>query len=204
MAESSEDRVARRLREGLDHYGYGESDAAIIAWREVLELDPQNAEACDYLESADGRSVPRESVAPEPPPAARRPSGRRDRVDESLEAARDHIASNDFEGALALLSAVAESDRLRLDLEGVVDLLRARLLAGYRERIGELNVCPALSQQVDDFGGLNLPKSAGFLISLLDGNTSVTDLVSLSGMDAFEALSTLAGLVDAGVVELPA
>ena len=86
----------------------------------------------------------------------------------------------------------------------IIDLLRARLLASYRERIGELDVCPSLSRQVDDFSGLNLPKSAGFLISLLDGNTSVTDLVSLSGMDAFEALSTLAGLLDAGVVELPA
>ena len=46
----------------------------------------------------------------------------------------------------------------------------------------------------------NLPSDAGFLLSLVDGSTSVADLVSLSGMDAFEALRTFRGLLETGIV----
>jgi hypothetical protein len=50
----------------------------------------------------------------------------------------------------------------------------------------------------------NLPAQAGFMLSLIDGDTSVGDIVSLSGMDSFEALRVLNGLVDAGIVSLGA
>ena len=42
------------------------------------------------------------------------------------------------------------------------------------------------------------------MISLIDGTTRVADLISLSGMDAFEALRILGNLLDADIVELRA
>ena len=39
---------------------------------------------------------------------------------------------------------------------------------------------------------------------MIDGNTSVDDLVALAGMEPFEALHMLAKLMDAGIVEVEA
>ena len=47
----------------------------------------------------------------------------------------------------------------------------------------------------------NLPATAGFVLSQVDGATSVTDLVSLSGLDEFDTLRILSHLLDAGIVE---
>ena len=52
--------------------------------------------------------------------------------------------------------------------------------------------------------GFNLPANAGFLLSMIDGNTSVSDLVTLTGMDPFDALQIFHRLMDAGIVEVAA
>jgi hypothetical protein len=48
----------------------------------------------------------------------------------------------------------------------------------------------------------DLPPSAGFVLSMIDGNTAVEDLVPLTGMDPFDALATLGRLQDAGIIEV--
>ena len=50
----------------------------------------------------------------------------------------------------------------------------------------------------------NLSANAGFLLSRLDGSTSVDELVSLSGMDAFETLRILNRLIDAEIIGVAA
>ena len=52
MAESREEAVARLLREGLNFYGMGKVAQALRCWRQVLALDPGNAEAQDYVQTA--------------------------------------------------------------------------------------------------------------------------------------------------------
>ena len=48
----------------------------------------------------------------------------------------------------------------------------------------------------------NLPKDAGFLLSLMDGVTSLDNLMTVSGMDSFEALRTTKNLIDIGIVRM--
>ena len=45
------EQIATLLREGLHDYGEGQVDAAVRAWARVLELDPGNADARDYIDS---------------------------------------------------------------------------------------------------------------------------------------------------------
>ncbi len=42
----------------------------------------------------------------------------------------------------------------------------------------------------------------GFMLSLVDGKTSIDELIALSGKDAFEALRILNERVAAGIAEL--
>jgi hypothetical protein len=45
----------------------------------------------------------------------------------------------------------------------------------------------------------NLPADAGFLLSLVDGQTTVQEIVSISGMDAFDAFQILKSLLEANI-----
>jgi hypothetical protein len=82
------------------------------------------------------------------------------------------------------------------------ELLRARLFQRYRAELGDLSQVPRLVQgAAADLRSRNLPPSAGFLLSMIDGRTPLGDLVSVSGMDRFEALRSLYRMKEAGIVE---
>jgi len=193
MLEGKRERIARLLREGLDHYGEGRSSEAARAWNEVLYLDPAHAEARDYLATlgSEARPAPRPAAAP----AAGRAGGG-DLAEDALRLMRE----GNLEAALELLEAASRRDTGRMDLQGYLEMLKSRLHERYRERVGGPASVPRLLMRPDEVLRFNLPATAGFLLSLVDGQTSVEDLVSLSGLDAFEALRVLAGLLDAGII----
>lgn len=51
-SDPAPDEVPHLLAQGLAHYGRGESDKAVSCWLSVLRLDPEHAEAMDYLDAA--------------------------------------------------------------------------------------------------------------------------------------------------------
>ena len=186
--------IARLLAEGLDHYGDDAIGKAIQAWRKVLELDRKNAEALDYIQTADRRE---QSRLP---------------LEEQLSDTERHLVheagvlmdKGDWEGALDLMRSVGEAQPTALEFQGTLELVRARLLRQYTERVGSLEQVPSMRGSADDLQSFNRPSDAGFMISLIDGTTRLADLVSLSGMDAFEALRIVGHLLDAEILELHA
>jgi hypothetical protein len=97
----------------------------------------------------------------------------------------------------------ASLDPSRIELEGYVDLVRSRLVKVYRERIGPGKGIPRVMVPASQITRYNLPAEAGFLLSLTDGSICFDELLSVSGMAPFEALRTLAGLVEACIVGVP-
>ena len=83
----------------------------------------------------------------------------------------------------------------------MVELLRAKLFRRYREELHGLAQVPRMVEGVGDLQGRNLPPSAGFLLSMVDGLTPLADLVSVSGMDRFEALRSIYRMHEAGILE---
>lgn len=192
MSDSEEDEISQLLREGLDHYGYGSISEAILAWNRVLSIDPDNADARDYIRSADRRTKPR----PEKSTNAQQV------LDGMVVEARRLMGTGDFEAALDLLRSVVETDEFNLELEATVELVRSYLYKVYLESVGDLAVIPSLSEKSADITKFNLPPDAGFLLSMIDGATSIESLISLSGMDAFEALRIVKGLMEGGLVRI--
>lgn len=192
MAESREDRIKRLLSEGLDLYGLGEISASIVTWEKVLELEPSNAESLDYIRTADRRKNPR-------PPKKENMAGA---VAALLQEAQALMRQDDFAAALDLLRSASGPGFGGIEFEANLDLARSRLYALYAERIGDLSRIPNVESSPGSLKQFNLPPDAGFMLSMVDGTTSVADLISLSGMDAFEALHTLSGLMEAGIVEM--
>ena len=179
------------LRKGLDHYGVGEVAQAILVWEEVLTLDGDNEQARDYIDNADRR---KKRTSPEGDAPAGSFHG-------LVSQGQSLVAENDLAGALQLFARAEDADFAALELGATVDLVRSRLLREYRDEIGGRDAVPVLSANVEALKQINLPADAGFMLSLVDGATSLEDLVSLSGMDKFEAIRILRQLSAAGVLE---
>jgi len=189
MPETKQQKIERLLGEGLDLYGMDEISKAIVAWKEVLALDPENVEAADYIKTADRRKHPRPEQTDKTAAA----------VAAVVLEARSLIESQELEGAHDMLKSAAEADLSNLELELLVDLVRGRLFALYCDEI-DLDAAPKRSAESASLKGYNLPANAGFFLSLVDGRTPVADLLALSGMDRFEALRLLRGLLESGLV----
>jgi tetratricopeptide (TPR) repeat protein len=186
MSESIEERIARLLAEGLELFGEDRVEQAAIRWREVLSLDPGQREARDYLESA-GFAAPSEA------PGAARALGAQ---------ALAQAAAGEAEEALPLLRSAVESAPDDLELQGALELVRARLYAEYRERMRQGAGLPRVRVGGGELLRFNLPPDAGFVLSLVDGHTRVDELVTVSGMDPFDVLHLLGRLEAAGIVEI--
>ena len=184
MTQANEDKVAGLLQQGLECYGTGDIARAFLLWNEVLELDPGNEEALDYMRDADRRSKPR---------------GDASEGAAIVEEARRLIHAADEESALELLSSAPVGGQL--EGEAMTELLRARLFRRYQTELGDLTQVPRVAGEGGDLQGRNLPPSAGFLLSMVDGMTPLSDLMSVSGMDRFEALRSIHRMHAAGILE---
>ena len=187
MADSKDAKVSGMLQQGLEFYGAGDFARAFLTWNEVLELDPGNEEALDYLRDADRRAKPR--------------SGAGERAERNLVAdARGLLREEGAEAALELLMSTRRDDQLECD--AMVELLRASLYQHYLVELGNLARVPRLVSGSDtDLRSRNLPSSAGFLLSMIDGATTLGDLVSVSGMDRFDAMRSISQMFAAGILE---
>jgi len=195
MGEANSQTIATLLQEGLDHYAEGREEEARACWSEVLFLAPDNPEARDYLQTLDDAEPEAEGGG-----AGHGPSGRPADTASLVEDALKLMREGDLESALELLELASRHEGDRLELQGYLDLVRSRLLSGYRERVGGMQAVPVVQLAGADIRKFNLPAPAGFLLSLVDGHTSVEELVSLSGLDPFETLRTLSGLLEAGIL----
>lgn len=114
--------------------------------------------------------------------------------------ALESLQSGRPEEALELVESCAEGAD-DLQLEGYRELLRCRVLDHYRGQVPE-SACLRRSMEPDEIMRFNLPASAGFLVTMLDGETAFGDVVALSGMDPFEAHRILHRLIGAGIAEV--
>lgn len=196
--DAKREAIEQLLAQGLDYYGLDDVANAILTWEQVLELDPENAEAQDYMRTADRRSSPR-------PRSRRKPgtgTGGAPEVGVTAQV-RDLLREDRVSAAFEMIEACPPAGRAAdLAWEVTVDLARSRRYAELRARLGSLSSVPTLRASEADLRGYNLPPNAGFLVSMVDGRTPISDLISVSGMDAFDVLHTLEGLVHAQLVEL--
>ena len=182
------------MREGLDHYAMGDDAKAIACWQRVLELEPGHAEAQDYLRTASGDE---QGDAPEAQPETAPPA-----QGSLLETATEMLQNGAFGDALEMLETLAQKDPANLAVEGRLELVRVRMLDEYRKRLCDGIAVPQLCIDSQEVLKYNLPADAGFLLSSIDGATSVSDLVQVSGLDPFEVMRICCRLLDAKIIEV--
>lgn len=112
----------------------------------------------------------------------------------------DRFALGDYTAALRiaelLLGRLPEDDAAR------------RVSASCRERLGQLHGSrlgapsrvPHVAIELADVRWLGLDHRAGFLLSQVDGEHSLEELIDISGMPRLEALRTFVELLDVGAI----
>jgi hypothetical protein len=168
----------------------------------------ETAAGIDGLGAGPAAAAERPKAAPPPAreaaaaPSSPRSGGPASPLDELVADAKRLVKEGELESALDLFEAVARRDPSRLELQGYVELVRSRLVQRYRERLGDLSGVLQVTLSCEETLKYNLPAHAGFLLSLIDGATSAADILSVSGMDPFEVLRMLNGLLEAGIVSV--
>ncbi len=194
MAETKEQKIARLMAEGLDHYGQDAIEPAVACWRSVLQLDPRHEVARDYLEVA-GYGVA---------DAAPRGAATGDIAAAFMSEALALVESGNDSQALELLENATREAPGQLDAQAALELVRASLYQRHRMRTHGGSGVLRVKLGPQEILRFNLPPNAGFVLSMIDGHTSAEELVALTSMDPFDALHTIGKLMDAGIVEVRA
>ena len=224
MKAARDSEIPRLLKRGLNHYGLGELDSAIVCWEKARALDPGNQAARDYLETAYEERA--ESGPTETPMSAS--SGEFQDVDDdatpqSLEfiltpdgpdlplpendpdariaSALEAFKAGELDQAWSQLQEVAREMPGRLDVEGYLGLVRAERAKKFAREIGDKGRTLQLTCKMEDLKVLNLQPDEGFLLSQIDGRVTIEELISLSSTDRVRTLETLARFLREGLVE---
>jgi hypothetical protein len=108
----------------------------------------------------------------------------------------------DFTGALSIAETMLEIDPDNAEATHIAEVSRAKLRAIYIGRLGSLEQVPVISTPPSELRWLALDHRAGFILSLIDGLSSIDDIIDISGMPQLEALRTLYTLSTQQIITL--
>jgi hypothetical protein len=114
----------------------------------------------------------------------------------------DRFALGDFSGALLAAEIVLGKDPKHAEAQRCAASCRDRLSDMHLSRLGGAHRLPQIAVAGSEVRWLGLDHRAGFLLSRVDGKSTIEELVDLSGMARHEALKVLVELVDAGALSL--
>ncbi|MBI3201527.1 MAG: hypothetical protein HYZ29_08295 [Myxococcales bacterium] len=115
---------------------------------------------------------------------------------------RDRYAAGDFTGALVLAESLLESNPSHADALRFAESCRDVLLQMYSARLGSLDRPVYVAVPPDQVRWLSLDHRSGFLLSLIDGSSTIEELLDISGMPRLEALRIVYTLFEQQVIGL--
>lgn len=114
----------------------------------------------------------------------------------------DRYATGDYSGALVLAEGILEGAPGHAEALRYAQNCRDVLTQMYAGRLGSLDQRVSMSIPSDQIRWLSLDHRAGFLLSLVDGNSSVEELLDISGMPRLDALRIIYSLFQERVIAL--
>lgn len=114
----------------------------------------------------------------------------------------ERLDVGDFTAALTMAETMLEVDPDDQDALHVAEVCRAKLKAIYINRLGSLNKIPILAVHPSNLRSLSLDHRSGFLLSLIDGMSSIEEIIDIAAMSPLEALRTLYALLTQHVIAL--
>ncbi len=114
--------------------------------------------------------------------------------DSSRPTMKERYVMGDFSGALEIAEGLLFSDASDLEAQRYATSCRDVLTQMYLSRLGGLDQVISVVLAPEELRWLNLDHRAGFLLSLVDGVSTIEELLDISGMTRLDALRILATL----------
>lgn len=121
---------------------------------------------------------------------------------DSLLEMRDRFAMGDFSGALAMAEEVLLRSPQQKEASSLAEKCRDVLFDMYSSRLSNLDEPPRLLMTADQLKWLSLDHRAGFLLSMVDGISSIEEILDVSGMSRLDSMRILCELLDRKVIAL--
>ena len=150
---------------------------------------------------------PQENQEQRPPSApvvatpSREPSAARDAAatlppgqDDSRPIMKDRYAMGDFTGALEIAETLLAQDSADLEAQRYATSCRDVLTQMYLSRLGGLDQVISVILRPEELRWLSLDHRAGFLLSRVDGASTIEELLDIAGMPRLDVLKILATL----------
>jgi len=137
-----------------------------------------------------------------PPPPPFTPTSSSTQPPRSHQLMKDRFAMGDFSGSLDVAEQILNRSPQDPEARSLADKCREVLLDMYSSRISGLEKVPHIAMTPDQIRWLSLDHRAGFLLSMIDGISSIDDLLDVSGMQRLDALRILCSLLDQKVILL--
>jgi hypothetical protein len=122
--------------------------------------------------------------------------------DAALRDMRDRFALGDFSGALAAAETVLQGDPHHAEAVRYAETSRMRLTSMYESKLGSLSRVPRVVLPPDQVRWLSLDHRAGFVLSCIDGYSSIEEILDVSGMSTTDALRILTDLLQQRVIAI--
>lgn len=113
---------------------------------------------------------------------------------------KDRFSVGDFSGALAIADKLLSQDPDNAAAIACAESCRDTLKKMYAARIGRLDRVPVVSVPRDQMRWLSIDHRAGFVLSLIDGVSTVEMVLDVTGMPELDALRILSELVQQRIV----
>jgi hypothetical protein len=147
------------------------------------------------------------SVLPKPPSTLRapvmapRPAPPPTPVD-PFDDVRELFDAGDFRSALVMAEALLEVEPDHAQAKACLATCRETLTKKYLGRLGGLAKILRVAMPQDEIRWLSLDHKAGFLLSCIDGTSSIEEVLDVACMQQFEAIRILHDFRELGVIEI--
>lgn len=181
-------------------------EAHNFATRETIREMPESGRTSQRPDSGHGAlgfvdALPRvTSIPPERTSHLESEPASEERV--SIVSLSELYALSDFSGALELAETRLAANPNDTEAQRYAQDCRRVLIKMQLSRLGSLQQVVELALDASELQWLTIDHRAGFLLSLIDGLSTLEDLLDICGMQRLEALQIFADLVEQKVVRL--
>lgn len=179
--KETQELINRYLDEGLMLYGLGDFKKAVEKWREILKIEPDNAQARDYIFSA-GFPIEEE--------------------DNKLKKIKELINNKKFEESYELAKSLCQGEPENKEAKEFFNISKDSLTEKYRRIFKDTSVIPFMKIELTDLMNYSLTQEDGFVISLIDGKVTLQEIIDTSGLNDFECKRVISKLEDLGIIAL--
>jgi len=115
---------------------------------------------------------------------------------------RERYALGDFSGALTIAESLLEDNPDNVDAQRYAESCRDVLKQMYAARLGALSQVPIVAIPAEQLRWLTLDHRSGFLLSHVDGVSTLEEILDISGMNHLEAMRIIYELLQQKVIAL--